>query len=64
MLAQNQDSRSSVLCAFPQEDICLVRECSEDWVLISKQEESSVGSGRRHGTTKLVHNWLLGGVIG
>lgn len=27
ILAKNQDSWSSVLCSFPQEDVCHVREC-------------------------------------
>lgn len=50
-LAKIQDSQSLGLCLFPQEDVCHVG-MSEDWVLISKQEKSSVVSSGRHGTTK------------
>lgn len=50
-LAKVQDSQSLGLCSFPQENVCHVG-MSEDWVLISKQEKSSVVSAGRHGTTK------------
>lgn len=50
-LAKIQDSQSLGLCSFPQENVCHVG-MSEDWVLISNQEKSSVVSAGRHGTTK------------
>lgn len=50
-LAKVQDSQGLGLCSFPQENVCHVG-MSEDWVLISKQEKSSVVSAGRHRTTK------------
>lgn len=50
-LAKVQDSQSLGLCSFPQENVCHVG-MSEDWVLISRQEKSSVVSAGRHRTTK------------